>query len=242
MPCQVWLGIDIGVRNLSYCYLRQGEWGNFYVDTWEHKDLLTEFTPYLSFRDMDCMEIHVLAQLVLPQLFPRQGSNIHHVVIEKQPGGRAGGSQKLEMFSQLIFKYFDDWRNNLRFGEQLCSVRIQSAQSKYCNKWLQRYGWSKEKGYRKRKALGVTLAQQLLEDSKIKVLCSIPTNVKKKDDLADAFLLAFYAAEFKPSFGAPHITPATEGKQERPQEPQGPQGPQGPRLPPEPMGPDPEIL
>jgi hypothetical protein len=232
MASQIWLGIDVGVRNLSYCYLQQNVHTRFFsIDIWENKDLLSEFTPHTSFKNMDVMEIHVLAQLILPILFPRQDSRINHVIIEKQPGGMRGGSQKLDMFSQLIFAYFEEWRQNLKFGEVLYSVRIQSAQSKYCATWLQRYGWQKEKQYNRRKALSVKLAQNLIDDYKIQCQGQQPFNMrKKKDDLADAFLLAFYAANFKPTFiDYPPPTPIGIKAQEsswQPQEQQEQQEPQ----------------
>uniref|UniRef100_A0A6C0BQA7 Mitochondrial resolvase Ydc2 catalytic domain-containing protein n=1 Tax=viral metagenome TaxID=1070528 RepID=A0A6C0BQA7_9ZZZZ len=216
---ELWLGIDIGVRNLSYCVLRKSQDGLF-IDAWQNLDLVTDHTDYQKFEQMNVMEMHALTDLVIPSLFPRSGCPYHHIVIEQQPYGQRGGSQKLGLFSHLIYRYFYNWFKNLGTDEKLISVRIQPAQSKYCKTWLDQYNFTKQKKYRNRKALSVALCQNLLRDHKVQELVERPGG-NKQDDLADSFLLALYAVLFKPSFFT-SLPPSSVPPQESP-EPQGPQ-------------------
>lgn len=202
MQNEVWLGIDVGVRNLSYCVLRKC-WNEWFIDKWENLDIIKLYTPFKSFRQMKVMDMHVLIDVVAPALFPLQGSpaSYNHVVIEQQPFGQQGNSQKLGLFSHLLYRYFEESRRKALFNDCLYSVNIQSAKSKYCSAWLTCYNLSKEKVYAKRKALSIKLCKMLQETNSVKVVCSVSKRTRKLDDLADAFLLAFYAASFNPNVG-----------------------------------------
>ena len=193
---QTWLGIDIGIRNLSCCKLEHenGEWK---ITSWQLYDLL-DFTDnqFTSCNDLHTIDVHTLADYMLPKIFPAEKvtQTINHVCIEQQPHGKYG-NQKLVLLSHLIYQHFRRLWYTTFFGSTLWSVRFVSPNSKYCQKWLTKYGYHKEKLYGGRKRLSVDLLKSLFDDYRIQNLTdTVPETTKKADDFADSFLLAFYTA------------------------------------------------
>lgn len=198
---ETWLAIDIGVRNLSYCILDEEQ-----IYDWQHVDLLLRYTPYKSFKQMKLMHISALRDLLCQDLF--QAIQVHHVVIEQQPFGSRGGSQKLGLLSHLLFEYFKSRRSKSGWPASVC---IQPAQSKYCKAWLSEFKQGKKRVYKQRKQLSILLCEALLKarsyDARLRP-------GPKRDDYADSFLLGRYAIEFKPRLGtlAQPISDQTDSK------------------------------
>lgn len=184
-----WLAIDIGVRNLSYCVLDDSK-----IYDWQHVDLLLRYTPYKSFKQMKLMHISALCDYLCQDLF--QSIQVHHVIIEQQPFGSRGGSQKLGLLSHLLFEYFKTRRSRIGWPTSIC---IQPAQSKYCKAWLSEFKYGKQRIYNQRKQLSILLCKALLKTRLYKA-CLRPG--AKRDDYADSFLLGRYAIEFKPRLGS----------------------------------------
>lgn len=185
------LGIDIGIRNLSYCILQKDMAGRFQIIEWQLVDVLQVCGQ--SERSCDTLtsaEIHDLARFALPLIFPTdrlKQHNIAHVLIEQQPHGKYG-NQKIILFSHLIFEYFRSQLLDQRIGDTLETVVFTGAAKKYDSQWLHRYNLSRPTNYAQRKQTSVQLCDIFCTELQ---LTHLPANNTKKDDLADAFLLAY---------------------------------------------------
>ena len=192
MPKQLFLGIDVGIRNLSFCILSES---NEIVD-WQLVDMLQlmKTNVFRSCDDISTADIHGMMAVTLPILFPLGTLLVHHVGIETQPLGQFTNC-KMFLIAQLIYNYFHTaWLQGT--AGLLQSVRFISPVRKYDPKWLLRYGLKKEKLYEKRKKMSHTLCGNLIRDHNI--VNSTLTDLgkcQKTDDLADAFLLALVLLE-----------------------------------------------
>jgi hypothetical protein len=195
---ETWLGIDIGIRNLSSCLIKKQKTGTWTIVQWKLIDML-DFcnNRFRSCNDMHSIDVHSLSEHLLPKLFPLNKFPTY-VCIEQQPHGKYG-NQKLVLLSHLIYSYFRQVLINAKFGQNLLAVKFVSPNSKYCNPWLQKYGHVKGKTYVARKKLSVALFKNLVHEHKVCNESGISfDDHNKKDDLADSFLLAFHTALFAP--------------------------------------------
>ena len=195
---QTWLGIDIGIRNLSCCLLKLQD-KKWTIEAWELYDLLQLCdNEFKNCNELLSTDVHSVSDFVLPKLFKKSyiTKQINHICIEQQPHGKYG-NQKLVLFSHLMYSYFQRMLCDIKFTDILTSVRFISANSKYCQTWLRKYSKSKQKVYGARKKLSVELVRCLWKDYNITNLSKTDFDThSKKDDLADAFLLAFHSAIF----------------------------------------------
>jgi hypothetical protein len=199
---EVYLGIDIGVRNLSYCEFELQE-GRITITKWGLVDILEGVEMFKSTRDICTSDIHPLMQLVMPQLFPESYARkrVHHVCIEAQPLGKYANG-KTVLVSHLIYNYFRQFLHTMKCGDCIQSVQFVNPARKYCKTWLIEYGKSKQKTHSNRKLLSVELCQLLMNDFLVTNNTGILLeNCEKNDDLADAFLLGLSVAQsILPSF------------------------------------------
>ena len=183
------LGIDVGIRNLSYCILQREENNTFRIPEWRLVDVL----QLCGMADVSCdkltsNEIHDIASFALPKIFSvnsLQLHNIAHVSIEQQPHGKYG-NQKIILFSHLIFEYFRSRLLNQSIGDKLETVFFTGAAKKYEKKWLVEHRLPKPTNYAQRKQTSVKLCDLLCKNMGL----SLSPIGAKRDDLADAFLLA----------------------------------------------------
>ena len=194
---QVWLGIDIGIRNISCCALQKDADGGWAITRWELHDLLN-YTgdQYASCQDLNCVDLHAVLDHALPLLFPRDWvvHNVQHVCIEQQPHGRCG-NPKLVLLAHLLYDYFYALLRHSRFGETLLSVAFVSPNSKYNQAWLDQYGQIRQKRHGDRKRLSIYLTENLVRDLGVRNQSGTVFEAhQKRDDLADSFLLALFAA------------------------------------------------
>ncbi len=208
----VTLGVDIGLINFSYCVLRcaqnneeeeevgedqmedeKDEEKKWSVREWKLVNLLdlAGFEPGFSCNKVTPVDLHNIADFVLPALFSLeflQNHQVQHVAIEQQPHGKYANTRMIAL-SHLVFSFFR--RILIGGGEQspLITVAMVSAGCKYQKVFLEKYGLTKQTKYSARKSLGVDMAERLCGEMDISAeAMSIAT---KNDDLADSFLLAY---------------------------------------------------
>lgn len=189
----IWLGIDIGIRNLSYCVVRSDEGKEFCIEIWQNVDLLQD-TPFASLKKVSSASVHALAYALLPTIFPPQHirQTVGHVCIEQQPAGKYG-NPKLVLMQHLVYDYF---MRLARVDSTLLGVTFTSAGRKYNTSWLTEFEECRQSDYGKRKKLSVRLALGLIRTRAVTNASGhvFPGN-SKADDFADSFLLAFQAAD-----------------------------------------------
>lgn len=188
------LGIDVGIRNLSFCVLQKDSAGHFHIIDWQLIDVLQVCGIDSSCDQLTSNEIHDIASYALPLIFPIdfiQKNLIAHVSIEQQPHGKYG-NQKIILFSHLLFEYFRNPLFNQKKGDLLQTVAFTGAAKKYDRRWLSLHNLPKPKTYTQRKQTSVQLCQLFCAQLKLQEL---PFTRDKQDDLADAFLLAYIAWE-----------------------------------------------
>lgn len=169
------LGIDIGLRNFSYCIVFDSN-GGIEVDKWATVDVLKMCNIQKPCTNVKITQLHDIAEHCLPKLFPSP-CLFDSVQIENQPCGRFSNKLMI-VFSHLIYSYF----------RRHCAkhkIHLQSPTLKYNKEWLARFGLSKQRGYHARKRLSI----QLMECFCKKFHITIPS-LTKLDDAADALLLA----------------------------------------------------
>ena len=186
------LGIDVGLRNLSYCILQKTD-EKFSITDWKLIDVLRLCGLDGSCDKLTSNEIHDIANYALPLLFPPDTIhryNIAHVAIEQQPHGKYG-NQKIILFSHLIYNFFRIQLLNQKVGDKLETVVFTGSAKKYEKKWLLDNGLPRPTTYAQRKETSVQLCNIFCKSLHVRTLSGHLTD--KQDDLADAFLLAFIA-------------------------------------------------
>ena len=173
-----WCGIDIGLVNFSYCIITDAQT----IEAWENVNVVTQL-GYKSCRQINLGQLDSIAGYIIHHILKPVENRIDHIVIEGQPK-----HSKFKCLSYVLQSRL----NALRTSTQLISVAIIGASTKYCKPWLQRYNLTKQKVYKNRKKLSIQLCTLML-GSKFNNQES-----KKRDDLADSYLLARYAYEFRP--------------------------------------------
>ena len=187
------LGIDVGIRNLSFCVLQKSKEGQFCIVDWQLIDVLQLCGLDGSCDDLTSNEIHDIARHALPLIFPTnfiQRYQIAHVGIEQQPHGKYG-NQKIILFSHLLFEYFRSSLLNQHRGDTLQTVAFTGAAKKYDKQWLAMFKLSKPTTYIERKQTSVRLCKLFCAKFQLSELPK--ATLAKQDDLADAFLLAYIA-------------------------------------------------
>jgi len=187
-------GIDVGIRNLSYCVLQRDEKHTYKIREWKLIDVMSRCDMSdTSCKKLTSGQIHDIADFILPSIFPPEfltRYQIAHVSIEQQPHGKYG-NQKIILFSHLFYDYFAKLRNAQTWGSCLTSVVFTGAAQKYNSTWLQQHVIPKPKTYPQRKSTSIKLCQKLCT---LYELTALPQD-SKRDDLADSFLLALVVWE-----------------------------------------------
>jgi hypothetical protein len=194
----VCMGIDIGLRHLSFCVLR-GERKSPLLSSscWRTVSLLEllGLPKDFSCKKINPGDLHDIGSLVLPKLFSEaflERHGVGHIAIEMQPHGKYANTRMI-VLSHLLLAYFRGLilRSDGGGPRRLQTAGLVSASSKYPPDLLKTYGLSKQRNYAKRKALGVTLMRRL---------CGFGAQalfpIAKADDYADSFLLAFHSLRF----------------------------------------------
>lgn len=168
----MFLGIDVGLRNLSYCLLT----GKGRLACWSVVDLLEWCPGHQTTPDALAM--------VLPALF-KDFVDLH-VGIESQPRW----NRPMWLLSHIVFRYFRArlWHHGVR------SVRFLRAHRKYNAKWLAMCSLPPDNFcYTQRKCHSVQICRALA--AKYGIPLDRFEKACKKDDLADSLLMAFLLVE-----------------------------------------------
>jgi hypothetical protein len=187
------LGIDVGIRNLSFCILKKED-KLYTIGHWALVDVLECCGMQdASCKDLTSGQIHTIAHFVIPAIFPAKfikENKIAHVSIEQQPHGKYG-NQKIILFSHLLYDYFRCLIWAVKWGDVIQTVNFTGAGQKYQKTWLSRYNLSTSRNYGQRKQNSITLCEKLRQDLNVQGNAEVwIENTDKQDDLADAFLLA----------------------------------------------------
>ena len=167
------LGIDVGIRHLSFCELAVDPCGLFTVKQWEVVDLLDGDVQ--SANKVHLQTLHHRVEEFLADTFPpSRVADISAVGIELQPQGRLSNLRML-IVSHLIYAYFRGMRTQ---GQ---AVRFVAAKLKYPKKHMNACGLRASRIYKERKRNSVNLCKHLTTGLPVK---------GKVDDLADSFLIA----------------------------------------------------
>jgi hypothetical protein len=183
----IYLGIDIGIRTLSFCELHVGVDHSKQIRSWGVYDMLVLVPEHTATSRLRASDIHALCTHVLPIIFNRP---VHHVCIEQQPLGSFCNPQVV-LVSHLVYQFF--YQRFMCDGTRgiLQSVQYVAPQRKYAASWLTLCGLVKQTNYKKRKLLSVALCSGLLRAYRISNVTGIDVSaLVKGDDIADAFLLA----------------------------------------------------
>lgn len=180
---KLYLGIDIGIRNMSFCVLGLDENGGVEIKRWELVDLL-QGERIKSANKVPLVRVHSLLAKFLATHFPTEETRhtIHTVAIELQPQGRMTNT-RMQIMSHLMLWHF---RGMMGQGDTLKDVRFVDPKLKYSKGLMEENGITAKKGYAGRKANSIALCR---------ALTTMPNpSGRKLDDLADSFLLAYVCA------------------------------------------------
>jgi hypothetical protein len=175
------LGIDIGIRHMSFCELTVDEEGAFSVDRWEVVDLLDGDRQSANKIKMEVL--HPKLEAFLSHYFPPDTSaqKFNCVGIELQPYGRLT-NLRMHIAANLVYSYFRFvMASNRCHDGKLTSVRFIAAAKKYPAKLLATCGLKPSRAYAGRKKNSVALCRHLTN--------GLPHR-GKIDDMADSFLIA----------------------------------------------------
>lgn len=198
-----YLGIDVGLRQLSYCLLDEND-GALKIVRWQLEDLL-ERGGFNKIGNITKDDLHDLGQFVFPLLFGNLPLQTH-VGIERQPRFRRHQFQneKMLLFADLIWDFF---REKMWSGAgHVVSVQFIDPRKKYGSGWLELCGDGlpvpkETKGKRKlptfsyaqRKRVSVMICRALGRQFSWDL--GILEEQRKKDDLADGLLMAVLTRE-----------------------------------------------
>jgi len=211
------LSFDVGVRNLSFALLRASpspadadddaktettleRWG--VVDLTEGRGGIT---PKQAMRDVEGLVKSLLHALHHECRFLTDDRFVDHVIIENQPCIKNPTMKTLQVALATYFQTMQMLSRTPAVG----SVRAVSASSKLGAEW-------KGLSYAERKKRSVELARALLDsvdcadDMRQRFACS-----PKKDDLADAFLLAVAFSDKEREAEGRHRKAAEKKKKEK---------------------------
>jgi hypothetical protein len=167
------LGIDVGIRHLSFCQLLVEPAKTFTVKRWEVVDLIDGDVQSANKIHLETLH-HRLDDFLRDTFPPETANQLTTVGIELQPQGRMSNLRML-LVSHLIYAYF----RHLRVPNQ--QVRFVSAKLKYPKKHMTACGLRSSRVYKERKNNSVNLCKHLT--------AGLPPK-GKVDDLADSFLIA----------------------------------------------------
>jgi hypothetical protein len=169
------LGIDVGIRNLSFCELAVDPSKTFAVKQWEVVDLLDGDVQSANKVHLETLH-HRLEEFLAETFPPNKVADFSAVGIELQPQGRLSNLRML-IVSHLIYAYFRGMRNQ----GALQTVRFVAAKLKYPKKHMTACGLRSSRIYKERKRNSVNLCKHLTTGLPVR---------GKVDDLADSFLIA----------------------------------------------------
>lgn len=178
------IAFDVGVKNLSYCIIDE----DFNVVNWD----IIDITRGLDKKS--CKNFHILASSLFQQLQSHFSYDmcIDYVVIENQPAFKNPSMKSIQMCVYSFFAMrnlhlerkiklsFIAASTKVKLAENLCSDMVEEIKAKYKTK------------YTYNKKISIYCATKLMSECDIvnEELCASFQNSKKKDDLADAFLLS----------------------------------------------------
>jgi hypothetical protein len=185
------LGIDIGLRHLGICELICLDTG-YVIHTWLVIDVIEHIPHCKNIKNIHISDLQIVLEYLFNNVLHHDyvQNNIDHVLLELQPNRT---NNKIKIFANMLYNCFCNLRNTIRFGQVLTSVQFLHGKVKYDKRFLEHFNISCQKrNYKQRKELSVILTKNILQDYCI--FYSLPKYQKKFDDMADAFLLAFYFA------------------------------------------------
>ena len=188
MSATHYMGIDIGIRNLSICVLEETK-QSITIIKWLNIDIIENIphctkASHLHTSDFTYI-IRILGNLGITQTYVQK--TIFAIGIEQQPFSKRGNSLKCQLIAHFLYHLFCNWRKTSTHTDRLSIVRLIAGQAKYCDHFLHICHENKAKSYKQRKQLSIRLCRLLQQHHNIAT--SIPIS-SKQDDYADAFLLA----------------------------------------------------
>lgn len=183
------LGIDVGLHNLSVCSVRREEEGAFEIEDWQ----LIDCAPG---KNATKMSIEESCSAVVDTLDAMTFEGVHVFAIESQPCGRvATGNTKMKVISHCI----QTWARLRHPDAKVVFVNPKNKMAReYVGELLGLEGGDAavKARYKKHKDAAVAAATKIVEgDAKWSAFLQ---GLKKKDDAADALLLACVAGRKKP--------------------------------------------
>ena len=193
--CQRYIiGIDVGLRNLAMCAIGQCSDGSTHIVNWQMYDCL-------GMKDAKKLSISECVDLVIARLRTVQLLNVppQIIAIEQQPVGRAvSGNIRMKCVSHalqaiLSVQYPDAEivfvNPKLKFAQQLVQERMgDSLQAATVEEKKQ----TSKQRYAVHKKLTAQMVQQVVAGTSFEDWYN---QLKKKDDAADAYLIALIAAQ-----------------------------------------------
>jgi hypothetical protein len=175
------LSFDVGIRNLSFCYLETSP-SNTHILDWK--------TVCITEQNCKKAKIEDLTLYMLETLMSNFDSDFQAdvVLIENQPMLLNG---LMKTLSVVIYTYFNVLK--LQYGN-VCEVRFISATNKLKCKLLNEGDKTCKKTYKDRKKLSIEIARKYIENVFTDKKDWFETNTKK-DDYSDTLCQAIYYIE-----------------------------------------------
>ena len=179
------IAFDVGVKNLSYCIINE----DFKIIHWN----IINITAGLD--DKSCKDFHILASSLFQKLQSHFGYDMHidSVVIENQPAFKNPTMKSIQMCVYSFFAMrnlhlekkiqlsFIAASTKVKLAEKICCDIVDEFKAKYKNK------------YTYNKNISIYCTNKLINDCDLDMIDDELSTTfalsKKKDDLADAFLL-----------------------------------------------------
>lgn len=168
------LSIDVGIKNLSYCYIDVKDDKSIVINNWNNLTLTEENVKKLKLEE--------ISDLVLTNLIQHFDDNFYAdvVLIENQPMLKNG---LMKTIAVIIYTYFNMMK--IQFGN-IQQVKFISATNKlkHCDKLSL-------STYKDRKKLSIEIAKNYLQQYQNQYLEWFESQTKK-DDCADCLNQAIY--------------------------------------------------
>jgi hypothetical protein len=176
------LSIDVGIKNLSYCFVETGnDLNNSKIIKWKNVSIIDKKCNTAQLNELTrCMLDCLKTEFDIDFL-----KNITHVIIENQPGLI---NRTMKSLSIVIYTFFMMNDVNVNF-----IAAINKLKCSKCQELLKQKDYNLKK-YQDRKKLSIDTTIYYVKNE-FKEWDEFYSKSKKKDDLADCFLYIMYFVE-----------------------------------------------
>lgn len=171
------LAFDVGIKNLSYCLIENTE-----IKNW---DIINLIEDGVNVKNVKLQEISKRLFTVLKELF--ENEEIDYVMIENQPVMKNPTMKSIQMLIYSFFSYLKDINmKNISNVEFIAArTKVTLAEKILKSKQIEPEVCSKKYAYNKK--IAIKCVSELIKDSD---KLAFFESHKKKDDLADCYLLS----------------------------------------------------